>query len=819
MAALVDTEAAGGDGSDDESSEDGSGQGSGSESEGSADGGVAAAGGADGEEGASASGSDAGEDEEEDDDGEWSSLSEEDGGDEVDEARSAVEREKEREARRSTQFVAPPQATKDVLDMHLDDLESDDEGAKNTIGTVPLEWYKEHDHIGYDLSGKEVKRVKGADGIDNYLRAADDPHFKWTIVDERNGEEIKLSARDVELAKRVRAGLFPHPEFNAYPEYVDWFTRNKSIHPMTNYTTEPKRRFQPSKWEKMKVVKLMRAIKEGRITKEKPKEEDVYMMWGEDGMAIGYEARKHAPPVIKPPKPAPPGHAASYNPPAEYLFTEEERKQWEDMDPEERPLDFVPQRYKTLRAVPAYDNFVRDRFDRCLDLYLAPRTVRKRLNVDPESLLPKLPDPSELRPFPTTEAVEYVGHTGRVRSMSVDASGQYLCTGGDDGTVRLWEVETGRELGCIDCGDVVHCVAWNPNPSLHFVAVAVGDRMLLVSTGTAVGDQAEETFAVLSGARTEAAIAARAEAEPVPDTVFGAAAAGKEVGGEAEDAAGGAGSEHSGSDSGDGSDSDDSANDGAADEPSAKRKIFSKWENGDDALESAAAFVEKFVVAVNVRHTTMVKRLAWHRKGDYIAAVSPGAQYASIVIHQVSKRVTQLPFRKTKRLVQGAAFHPSKPLLFIATQTQVLVYHLLNEELVKKLTSGVKWISDFDVHSTGDHVIVGSYDTRVVWFDMEMSQQAFKTLRYHKEAVRGVNFHRHYPLMATCGDDGAVHVFHSKVYTDVFENPLVVPVKVLRGHTVTADKLGVLSCRFHPTQPWLFTCGADRKVKLWQNIP
>ena len=52
-----------------------------------------------------------------------------------------------------------------------------------------------------------------------------------------------------------------------------------------------------------------------------------------------------------------------------------------------------------------------------------------QLNIDPESLFPKLPRPRDLRPFPTAEALRYEGHTGKVRSLSVDPSGQWLATG------------------------------------------------------------------------------------------------------------------------------------------------------------------------------------------------------------------------------------------------------------------------------------------------------------------------------------------------------------------------------------------------------
>lgn len=53
--------------------------------------------------------------------------------------------------------------------------------------------------------------------------------------------------------------------------------------------------------------------------------------------------------------------------------------------------------------------------------------------------------------------------------------------------------------------------------------------------------------------------------------------------------------------------------------------------------------------------------------------------------------------------------------------------------------------------------------------------------------------------MSTCSDDGTVHVFHDTVYNDFIHNALIVPLKVLRGHTVT-DDLGVLDTDFHPTQ-------------------
>ena len=52
----------------------------------------------------------------------------------------------------------------------------------------------------------------------------------------------------------------------------------------------------------------------------------------------------------------------------EYLFTEEEKAAWEKMDPTDRPHNFVPQAFNAYRHVPLYNNLLKERFDRCLDL-------------------------------------------------------------------------------------------------------------------------------------------------------------------------------------------------------------------------------------------------------------------------------------------------------------------------------------------------------------------------------------------------------------------------------------------------------------------
>lgn len=62
-----------------------------------------------------------------------------------------------------------------------------------------------------------------------------------------------------------------------------------------------------------------------------------------------------------------------------------------------------------------------------------------KLMIEPEDLLPQLPNPKELQPFPTVLSMIYKGHTDMIRTLTVDAKGQYLASGSDDMTLRgLW---------------------------------------------------------------------------------------------------------------------------------------------------------------------------------------------------------------------------------------------------------------------------------------------------------------------------------------------------------------------------------------------
>ncbi|XP_067416237.1 ribosome biogenesis protein BOP1 [Emydura macquarii macquarii] len=619
---------------------------------------------------------------------------------------------------------------------------SDEEDIRNTVGNIPMEWYQDYPHIGYDLAGKKIyKPIRTKDELDKFLDKMENADYWRTVQDKQTGADVRLTDEQVELVHRLQKGQFGDLHFNPYEPAVDFFSSEVRIHPVTNRPAD-KRSFIPSLREKEKVSKLVHAIKMGWIKARKPKEDTptYYDLWAqEDPNSILGRHKMHVPA----PKLRLPGHEESYNPPPEYLLSEEEKLAWEQQEVAERKLNFLPQQYRCLRAVPAYARFIHERFERCLDLYLCPRQRKMRVNVDPEDLIPKLPKPRDLQPFPTTQALVYRGHTSLVRCLSVSPGGQWLASGSDDGTVRFWEVSTARCMKTIPVEGVVKSVAWNPNPTVCLVAVAVEQSVLLVNPG--LGDK------LLSGTTDQ-----------LLDSYL---------------------------------------------QPEEERLQPVTWVTAAGAEHSRG-------VRLIIQHGKPVKQVTWHAKGDYWASVLPDNGNMQVLIHQTSKRWSQNPFRRSKGQVQCVLFHPVRPFFFVATQRYVRVYNLLKQELTKKLLTNCKWVSSMAVHPAGDNLICGSYDSKLAWFDMDLSTKPYRVLRHHKKALRAVAFHRHYPLFASASDDGSVIVCHGTVYNDLLQNPLIVPVKVLKGHAPTRD-LGVLEVLFHPTQPWLFSSGADATIRLF----
>ncbi|DAA76307.1 TPA_exp: Ribosome biogenesis protein [Trichophyton benhamiae CBS 112371] len=646
------------------------------------------------------------------------------------------------------------------------DLSEVDEEA-NTIGNIPTSFYDAYPHIGYNINGKKIMRPAKGEALDALLDTIEIPKGWTGLTDPDTGKPLQLSQDELKLLSKLQMNEVTQDGYDPYQPTVEYFTSKEEVMPLSA-APEPKRRFVPSKHEAKRVMKIVKAIREGRILPYKPPAEEdesqdsiqTFDLWANE------TPRDDHPMHIPAPKLPPPGYEESYHPPPEYLPDEKERREWEKQDPEDREKSFLPRDYGSLRKVPGFEAFVKEKFERCLDLYLAPRVRRNKLNIDPESLLPKLPSPEELKPFPTTCSALFRGHKGRVRSVAVDPTGLWLASGGDDGTVRVWELLTGRQLWSVQLNDEgpVNVVRWRPGKDAVILSAATGDAVHLM-----IPD-------ILSPELESASL----------DVV----------------------------DAGWGYSSTASKNSQNSEQKGSKvqwaRPLPSLAENG---------------VYATIPLGHVVKSISWHRRGDYFVTVCPASATPAslaIAIHTLSKHSTQYPFRK--RLKGGgppqvAHFHPAKPILYVANQRVIRSYDLSRQSLLKILQPGARWISSFDIHPTssvtsGDNLIVGSYDRRLLWHDVDLSDRPYKALRYHTKAIRAVKYHPRYPLFIDSSDDGLLQIFHGSVTGDLMSNANIVPLKVLRGHKVVGD-LGVLDVDWHPREAWCVSAGADGTCRLW----
>ncbi|KAL0949577.1 hypothetical protein HGRIS_009626 [Hohenbuehelia grisea] len=619
------------------------------------------------------------------------------------------------------------------------DSDSSTEDTPNRVGDIPMHWYDDLPHVGYDMNGKQVLRPAKGDELDKFLQTVEDPSAWTSAFDKKAQADKPLSEQELDIIRRLYEGENPDGNYDPYEPTTEWFTSKVEAMPLSA-APEPKRRWVPSKWEKQKVMKIVRAIRQGRILPSKPKtsstKPDFYAIWNEPPTSH--------PPPLPAPKPPLPTNAQSYNPPEEYLPTDKERAEWEALDAEDRERDFLPQKYPSLRLVPAYDQFIKDRFNRQLDLYLAPRIQRKKLNIDPNSLIPKLPSPSSLKPFPNYKSLKFTHAAGRARAISVSPDGAWVVSGDEGGVVSLWEVNVGREVKRWKFGDKIGAVEWCPRVDVCYFVVGIEEKLHFIIPPNLPA-------AVVTATRAALAPAILPPPPATPSSV--------------------------------------------------------KWTS-----ISTDAWRDSPILTLALPPSSgLVKQIAWHRRGDYLASVSSGG---GVWMHQITKRHSQEPFKRVRGAVQLVLFHPTKPHFFVATQQYVRVYNLMEQKLLKTLQPGIKWISSMDVHPSGDHLIVGGYDRKLCWFDLELSDKPYKVLRYHSRAIRSLHFHPSYPLFASSSDDGTVQIFHARVYNDLMTDPLIVPLKILRSHSIK-DGLGVLQVKWCSRQPWLVTGGADGNAMVW----
>lgn len=93
----------------------------------------------------------------------------------------------------------------------------------NTVGNIPIEWYDDYPHIGYDLDGKKVYRPAKSDELEKFLATMDDPDNWRSVTDKVEGKEVVLNDEELDIIKRLQEGSIADAGYNPYEVFFFFF--------------------------------------------------------------------------------------------------------------------------------------------------------------------------------------------------------------------------------------------------------------------------------------------------------------------------------------------------------------------------------------------------------------------------------------------------------------------------------------------------------------------------------------------------------------------------------------------------------------------
>ena len=622
--------------------------------------------------------------------------------------------------------------------------DSSDEEVLVRTGDVPENWYDGMEHVGYDINSNKVLKNPEEDEVEKFIKKANDKNWWREIYDSKNNSSVYLSDKDLEIINRIRQGKFANKKVGEDDYFEDDLPYQ--IHPMSNQIPS-KKKFGFSRNEQKTINRLVYLYKNGLMPMEKPKkvEQKIYDIWEfEDEQDLsqyrpgfGYQI----------PRRDLPDNEESYN----------------TKDNKDGGI---------LRRIPRYDNLIEEELERCCDLFLSARTIRKKLDLKENDVLPDLPKPEELRPFPTKECMVYKGHESSIRDICCDPNGNVLISADNGNLVFFWDILTGKIITKFDLKEKVRKI--NINKFLKLIVICTETHIFFILPKYLEKKYKEEILILV-------------KEKIYPKIIENKVAKEDNKGGEKEN------------------NNNITINDSfvwhipKSDSKKEKQGIlfYMKWTQG------------------------VIKNLVWHNKGDYFGTLSKNSQgKTQVYIHSLTKMTHQLPISHIKGNANCISFHPNKPYFIVATNSNIFVYNLQKQELSRKFISNLNTINRISIHKNGNDLIAGDKSGKVAWFQLELSSKPFKLMDYHQDKIKSVEFNNSFPLFLSCSRNGKLVVYYGKVNEEELVDPLIVPLKVLKINTNDTEsnnkgnKLFTCAC-FHPNQIWIFSGGEDGKIRMW----
>ncbi|RJE16915.1 hypothetical protein PHISCL_10748, partial [Aspergillus sclerotialis] len=100
------------------------------------------------------------------------------------------------------------------------ELSDVDENA-NTVGDIPLSFYDQYPHIGYDINGKRIMRPAKGEALDALLESIEVPQGFTGLTDPSTGKPLELNQDELELLRKVQMNEIPEEGYNPYEPTVE----------------------------------------------------------------------------------------------------------------------------------------------------------------------------------------------------------------------------------------------------------------------------------------------------------------------------------------------------------------------------------------------------------------------------------------------------------------------------------------------------------------------------------------------------------------------------------------------------------------------
>ena len=601
--------------------------------------------------------------------------------------------------------------------------DSSDEDVLIRTGNAPEEWYDAYNHVGYDINSNKVQKPKKEDEIESFINKAKDKNWWRNIFDSKNNKNVYLSDKDLEIINRIRHNLYVSKSVGNMEYFEDDIPHN--LYPLNNHIPS-KKKMGMSKYERKIINRYIYLYKNGLMSMEKPikpKEEYIDIWQYEDDLNVykpdaGFQAPKRELPLTE----------ESYNPPNN-------------------------QNHSILRKVPRYEKLIEDELERCCDLFLSARTVKKKLDLKESDILPDLPKPEELRPFPTKETILYLGHESSIKAMTVHDEYDVLISADNANFVHFWDVLTAKIFCRISLNEAVKSI--KINKSLNIVVICCISHVFFILPKYICNKKKKDILNIVN-----------TKLYPLIQQ-------------------------------------QSTENNTESNETKNDAFVWKIPKKDSKKEKSGILFYQKW-------NQGKLKDIALHNKGDYFATLTKNSQgKTQVYIHSLTKMTHQIPISHIKGEVNAMSFHPNKPYFIVCTNSNIFLYNLYKQELVRKFVSNLNTISSISIHNEGSDLIVGAKDGKVCWFQLELSAKPFKTMDYHGDKIKTVEFHCLYPLFASCSRNGKILIYYGKVTEQELTDPLIVPLKELY------NKSNFTCSCFHSKMPWIFSGDDKGIIKLW----